>query len=326
MCARCGANLPGAVNDPIAGLAAEQARARKRTRVIYSSIAVIGLTALAAFAVRDRMNKAAVGQRLQWLDAWAEKDKAEVGSLWNCLTQSNVPLDSFATAAQVQAKVEQAADVQPKTFAEHLRVECGPLGERVVAAFATTDAVPTEFQPGFAAYKAALPKFKDGIATFAERLDTLVEGSDLAAKLQAAGEAWHSVEKPTIESVAFERFLQCAVPSIGRLKDAQSLLQTLAEECYKKDASAFMQGVQEKCGGLLLNPALSVSPSATYKASMTKFYEPEQRMLQAWQDCVRKGRKGGRENNLTQFLHAFAEYMEARVQIARAAKAMKDAS
>ena len=326
VCARCGAHLAGAINDPIAAMAAEQARSRKRSRVIYSAAAVIGLAALAVFAVRDRMTKAAVGQKLQWLDSWAEKDKLEVGALWNCLTQSNTPLDSFATAGQVQAKVEQAAGVQPKTFAEHLRLECGPMGERVVSVFATSDPVPAEFQPGFEAFKASLPKLKDGIATFAERLDTLVQGGNLASKLQTAGEAWHASQSPTVESVAFEKFLQCAVPGIAGLADAQALLQTLAEQCYKKDAAAFMQTVQDKCGSLIMKPELSIKPSATYKASMKKFYEPEQRMMKAWEDCVRKGRKGGRDNNLAQFLHAFGQYMEARVQIALAAKAIKDAS
>ena len=225
VCARCGAHLAGAINDPIAAMAAEQARSRKRSRVIYSAAAVIGLAALAVFAVRDRMTKAAVGQKLQWLDSWAEKDKLEVGALWNCLTQSNTPLDSFATAGQVQAKVEQAAGVQPKTFAEHLRLECGPMGERVVSVFATSDPVPAEFQPGFEAFKASLPKLKDGIATFAERLDTLVQGGNLASKLQTAGEAWHASQSPTVESVAFEKHFVEVTP--GQLAPKNCLVVRL---------------------------------------------------------------------------------------------------
>ncbi|MDX2020190.1 MAG: hypothetical protein SF187_08110 [Deltaproteobacteria bacterium] len=326
VCSRCGANLPGGGDDPIASLAADQARARKRSRTIYGAVAVVGLGLLAAFAVKDRMTKAAVGKKLQWLDTWAEQDKAEVGSLLNCLTQSNLPVDAFSTADQVQAKVEQAAGVQPKTFAEHLRVECMPIGDRVTATFAAKTDVPEEFKAGFDAYKGSLPKLKDGIGTFADRLDVLIEGGDMAAKLQAAGDAWHASETPTPESIAFERFLQCAVPGIAQIKDAQGLLQTLATECYKKDAAGFMQTVQDKCGALVTKIDISAKPSATYKASMKKFYEPEQRMMKAWEDCVRRGRKGGRDNNLAQFLHAFGEYVQARVEIARAAKALSDAS
>lgn len=326
VCSRCGANLPGSGEDPVASLAAEQARSRKRTRTIYGFVAVVGLGLLAALAVKDRMTKANVAKKLQWLDAWAEQDKAEVGSLLNCFTQSNIPVDAFATADQVQAKVEQAAGVQPKTFAEHLRVECVPLGERVTSAFAAKTDVPDEFKAGFEAYKASLPKLKDGIATFADRLDVLLEGGDMAAKLQGAGDAWHSSESPTPESIAFERFLQCAVPGIAQLKDAQGLLQALATECYKKDAAAFMQTVQDKCGVLVMKIDISAKPSPTYKTSMKKFYEPEQRMMKAWEDCVRRGRKGGRDNNLSQFLHAFGEYVQARVEIARAAKAISDGS
>jgi hypothetical protein len=325
VCARCGGDLPGNTNDaPLVTLAAEQVRARKRTRAIYGFAAVLGLGLLAGLAVKDRVTKASVSKKLQWFDTWAEHDKAEVGGLLNCLTQSNTPVDAFATAEQVQAKVEQAAGVQPKTFAEHLRVECVPLGERVTRAFASRTGTPDEFRTGFAAYNASLPKLKDGIATFADRLETWLEGSDLAAALQSAGEVWHGNEGPVPESVAFERFMQCAVPGIAQLKDAQSLLQVLANECYKKDAAAFMQTVQDNCGGLLMKIEASARPSATYKTSMKRFYEPEQRMMKAWGDCVRRGRKNGRNENLSQFLHAFGEYVQARVEIARAAKDIND--
>lgn len=321
-CAGCGANLPGGAADDLArALAAEQA-ARRRSRQIYGLVGVVVVGLLAAYAVRDRLQKAAVGEKLAWLDAWAEKDKQEVGALWNCLTQSNTPLESFSNANQVQAKVEAAAMVQPKTFAQHLRVECVPGGERLITSVEALPAAPAEFATAFAAYKAALPKLNDGVATYADRLDTRVAGADLSSRIQTAGGEWHASESPTAESIAFERFLQCAVPGIGKLKDAQGLLEALARECYKKDAVAFWQSVQDKCAVLLMQPDPLAKPSPSYKASVKKFYEPEQRMMSAWEDCARRGVKGGRDNDLAQFLAAFGEYMEARALMGRAAKAL----
>src|SRR4028119_708234 len=211
------------------------------------------------------MHKAAIAGKLQWLDEWAEKDKLEVGGLWNCFTQSDSPLDSFSNANQVQAKVEAAALVQPKTFAEHLRSQCVRHGERAVTEFAQMRGAPPEFSSEFAAYKAALPKLTHGIQAYADRLEQHVGAANLMSRISAAGEEWHSSKSPTPDGIAFEKFLQCAVPGIAHLKNAQGLLEALAQECYKKDAGAFWQHVENKCGGLLTQSDASAKPSATFK-------------------------------------------------------------
>ena len=324
VCAACGANLPGGAPDEAARMLAQQDAARRRSRMIYMGAAVVAAGVLAAFAIRDRIHKSAVADKLAWVEAWVAKDSQEVGGLWNCITQSNTPMEAFSNANQVQAKVEAAAVVQPKTYAQHLRVECVPNGERAVAAFAAMPDPPAELAQAFVAYKNALPALTAGITAYADRLELRLSGGDLETRIQAAGGAWHDSESPNPESIAFERFLQCAVPGIGQLKDAQALLQTLANECYKKDASAFWQTVQSKCGALLTNVDPLAKPSATYKASMKKFYESEQRMMNAWADCARKGKKGGGDGDLGQFLQAFGAYMEARTQVARAAKSLEE--
>lgn len=324
VCAACGAQLPGGAPDDMARMMAEKDASRRRSRMIYIGAAVVAAGVLAAFAVRDRMHKGAIAEKLSWVEAWVAKDTQEVGGLWNCITQSNTPMEAFSNANQVQAKVEAAAMVQPKTFSEHVRVECVPNGERAVAAFAAMPDPPAELASAFTAYKSALPALTSGIAAYADRLDQRLAGADLETRIQSTGSAWHDSESPNAESIAFERFLQCAVPGIAQLKDVQALLQALATECYKKDAAAFWQNVEAKCGALVTNVDPLAKPSSTYKASMKKFYESDQRMMTAWADCARRGKKGGREGDLSPFLQAFGAYMEARSQVARAAKKIED--
>ena len=50
------------------------------------------------------------------------------------------------------------------------------------------------------------------------------------------------------------------------MKDAQQVLEFLADTCYHKDAVAFMNGVRAKCGPILT----SVDTHAKAAASKTK--------------------------------------------------------
>jgi hypothetical protein len=81
-----------------------------------------------------------------------------------------------------------------------------------------------------------------------------------------------------------------------------------------------MDRVRKDCGPLLQTVDAKASPSKTYKLSYKKFYEEEQRQLQAWDSCGRRSRKGKKVEDLGEFLAAVGDYVKARnemVQIAR---------
>jgi hypothetical protein len=100
------------------------------------------------------------------------------------------------------------------------------------------------------------------------------------------GGSWHSETRPTPETIAFDKFLQCAIPDLAKLKDAQALLERLAETCYKKDPVSFMDRIRKDCGALLTSPGAG-APSRNYKLVQKKFYEEDARQLRAWEDCGR---------------------------------------
>ena len=67
-----------------------------------------------------------------------------------------------------------------------------------------------------------------------------------------------------------------------------------------------MTKVRADCGSLVQNVDKDAkpAPSKTFKANAKKFYEEQQRQLQAWECCGKKSRKGKKVLDLEAFLTA----------------------
>jgi hypothetical protein len=325
-CSNCGQPLTGAGGDAqLAQLVASREAAARRKVAIMAvvGVAVVGGVGYKMFA--DSQRKSQAQAKLDWLDGWLALDKREVGGFWNCVTQSNTPVDAFGNANQVQAKIEVAYATQPKTFAEFIKTECVAKAEIAERSFAAMTEVPAEFTAQLAKFRGTVAGLRSGIENYAERLGQRGETKDLASLIQEAGDTWHSSYTPTPEGVAFDKFLTCAVPGLSRMKDAQALLEYLADQCFKRDAGTFMETVRETCSEILAKIDPAAKPSAGYKATMKKFYEEERRMMSAWESCATRGRKGSKDSDLAQFFHAFGEYMQARAEMGKIAQAIRDA-
>jgi hypothetical protein len=121
--------------------------------------------------------------------------------------------------------------------------------------------------------------------------------------------------------VAFEKFMVCAIPDLDKKKDIQAVLEFLADVC-KKDPVPFMTKVRNDCGALVqkVDKDAKPAPSKTFKANTKKFYEEQQRQLQAWEWCGKKSRKGKKVLDLEAFLLATGDYMEARNEVVKTAR------
>src|SRR5262249_47738859 len=125
--------------------------------------------------------------------------------------------------------------------------------------------------------------------------------------------------EPTAESVTFEKFMVCAIPDLDKKEDIQALLEFMADTC-KKDPVSFMTRVRTECGALVQKVNKAAKPSKTFKANAEKFYEEDQRQLQAWEWCGKKSRKGKKVLDLEAFLTAAGDYIEARGEVVKTAR------
>ena len=313
-----GAPPPGM--DEYQRLMAERAGAQKRKRTIFLVVAVAAVAGGAYFYKKDLDKKKSAQLILDAGGRFAERDKADMGQFWNCLMGTEVDVGMFSNADMIQQRVESAYFTQQKTYSEHLTTECVPkLDAARGANSGMVNDVPPALRPPLEKYVAALPKMQEGLETYAEKLKTRGATKDVDQSIQEVGTAFTA--EPTAESVAFEKFLVCAIPDLDKKKDIQEVLQFLADTC-KKDPVAFMTKVRSDCGPLVQNVDKDAkpAPSKSFKANAKKFYEEDQRQLQAWEYCGRKSRKGKKVLDLEAFLLAAGDYMEARAELVKTAR------
>ena len=301
-------------------LIAERAAAQKRKRAVFGVVLVAALGA-GGFWWKQQKDKATAAQTV--LDAagrFAERDKTEMGAFWSCTFGSDIDVGMLASASQIQQKIEGAYFTQQKTFSDHLTTECVPKLERARATLgALVGDMPPDLKPALEKYVGALPRMQTGIEVYAEKIKGRGAVKDVDQSIQEVGGAFST--EATAESVAFEKFLVCAIPDLDKKKDVQGLLEFLAETC-KGNAVEFMTGVREKCGALVQNvdKDAKATPSKTFKANTKKLYEEDQRQLQAWEYCAKRSRKGKKQLDLEDFLTAAGDYMESRAELVQTAR------
>jgi hypothetical protein len=316
--------------DEYARQVAAREAVRKRNRMIVVSIAVMVAVALGFLQWKERNRKAAAQEKLRTFEAWAEIEKRETGSFWNCVMASEVDVGMFTKAEQFQQRIESAYFTQQKTFADYLTTECVPKIERARQAFGGLRDAPAELAGPIEKYREALPKLQSGMEDYAEKIQKRGSVKDADQLIQETGNAWHSTPDPTPEAVAFEKFLYCAVPGLAKMKDSQVLLEFLADQCFKKDPVAFMDKVRADCGNLLnvADKEAKVNPKSipTWKTTHKLFFEEDARQLQAWESCGKRSRKGKKKEDLENFLLAVNDYMAARAGVASAARDIAQAA
>jgi hypothetical protein len=313
-----GAAPPGM--DEYQRLMAERAAAAKRKRNMFGLIAVVvvggGVFLFQKSAAKNKQAQAI----LYAAGRFAERDKTEMGAFWNCAMSSEVDVGMFNSADQIQQRIESAYFTQQKTYSEHLSTECVPKLEGAKSALAAIPDLPDALRPSLDKYLAALPKMQSGLESYAEKLKSRGAVKDVDGAIQEVGGGFTA--DPTAQSVAFEKFLVCAVPDLDKKKDIQALLESLADTC-KKDAVTFMTKVRTDCGPLVtgVDKDAKPSPDKSFKAVSKKFVEEDNsRLLQAWEFCGKRSRKGKKVLDLEDFLLASSDYMEARSELVKTAR------
>jgi len=306
--------------DEYQRLMAERAAAQKRKRTLFGVVAIAIVGAGVFMYQKDAGKKKTAQAILDGGGRFAERDKMDMGQFWNCVMGSEVDVGMFASGEMIQQRIESAYFTQQKTYSEHLTTECIPKLEAARGAMGglTTD-MPAPLRPSLEKYIGALPKMQSGLETYAEKLKTRGSTKDVDQSIQEVGTAFTA--DPTPESVAFEKFMVCAIPDLAKRKDIQDVLQFLAEVC-KKDPVPFMTKVRTDCGPLVqnVNKDAKAQPSKTFKVNAKKFYEEDQRQLQAWEYCGKRSRKGKKQLDLEDFLTATSDYMEARAELVKTAR------
>jgi hypothetical protein len=149
-----------------------------------------------------------------------------------------------------------------------------------------------------------------------------VQEMEIGKKVGTFGAAWHAFEggKPGNDVIAFDRFLHCAVPGVDTMKDGQALVEYLFNQCKNP---AYIARVQDECGKELLADPPG-QPTKSWQSALKKM-QADDRELSAFDDCLRKGRKGKRRDDLADVGKTWFEFTQAGRDIRKIGKeALKD--
>jgi hypothetical protein len=313
-----GAAPPGM--DEYQRLMAERNAAAKKKRVLFILVIVAGVGGVGYFVMQQRKKTDQAQKMLDSAARFVERDKTDMGSFWSCVFGTDTDIGMFKNVDQIQQKVESAYFSQQKDYSDKLTTDCVPKLEGARSSFSGFGAeLPDLLKPPLEKYNAALPKMQAGLESYAEKLKSRAGVKDVDATIQEIGAAFSPELTP--ESVAFEKFLVCAIPDLDKKKDIQAVLEYLADIC-KKDPINFMTKVRSECGPLVQNVDKNAkpAPSKTFKANSKKFLDEDQRQLQAWDWCAKKSRKGKKVLDLEAFLLSSGDYIEARAELVSVAR------
>jgi len=272
---------------------------------------VIGLLAAGgiAFAVVKMMQKQ--GERklhAATMEQFAGIEKDDVGKFWACILGQGVDVASFPDNLALSARITSQFGVDAKNYPNKVREDCTP---KAIDAKHKVEGMSAP-----AAYAEPLKKYGDALKEMATAFDawakiapSQVAEMEIGRKVGTAGAAWHAFaggNKPDPEVVSFDRFLHCAVPTVDTMKDGQALVEFLFNSCKKPE---YVQHMNEECGKELIADPVG-QPTKNWSAAIKKL-AADDRDLSAFDDCMRKGRKGKRRDDLADVGKAWVAWLEA---------------
>jgi hypothetical protein len=250
-------------------------------------------------------------RHVELMEGFARVEKEEVGKFWSCVLGAGVDPNVFPDNLALSARITGQFGMDPKNYPTRVREECTSKAkdarDKVLALSGPSD------------YDAALKKYADALKEIGAQLDawtkvapSQVKDMEIGKALDKAGADYHAFEggKPSNEVANYDRFLHCAVPNVDKMKDGQALVEFLFAECKKPE---YLSTLNEKCGPeLIADPA---GPPTKSFAATHKKLAGDDRELSAFSDCMRKGRKGKRRDDLADVGKAWVAWREAGIEI-----------
>jgi hypothetical protein len=280
---------------------------KKSSKVPYIVGGVIAAGVIGFFAYSASQTRADRERHAAFMESFAKLEKEDVGKFWQCILGPNVDVGMFPDNLALSQKITSQFGVDAKNYPQRVREECTP---KAIDAKHKVEAMQ-----GPDAYKPELTKYATGLQQLAAAFDawSMIAPAQVAEmeqgkKVGTFGAAWHAYAsgKPSNDVLAYDAFYRCAVPGIEKMKDGQAVVEFLFKSCKDEKYVTHLNG---DCGKIILqdNPPQAAKDFQKVIGKMAA----DDRELSAFDDCMRKGRKGKRRDDLADVGKAWVDFMEA---------------
>jgi hypothetical protein len=292
-----------------------QLTGKKGSKVPLIVIGVIAAGGIGFMVVKTMKKHDERKTHAAFMEAFANTEKDEVGKFWTCVLGQGADPAMFPDNLALSARITSQFGTDAKNYPTKVREECTP------KAIDAKHKVEGLAAPGD--YAEPLKKYGEGLKALATAFDdwtkiapAQVADMEVSKKVGNFGAAWHSFEggKPSPEVVGYDRFLHCAAPGVDAMKDGQALVEYLFNQCKNP---AYATRINEECGKLILEEG--GTPSKNLTATVRKL-GGDDRELSAFDDCLRKSRKGKRRDDLADVGKAWVGWLEAGREVRKIGK------
>ncbi|HZS42264.1 MAG TPA: hypothetical protein VFF06_35785 [Polyangia bacterium] len=249
-----------------------------------------------------------------FIQSFADIEKDDVGKFWNCILGKEV--DARQLGPGLGGVITGRFGVDAKNYPTKVREECTP---KAIDAKHKVDALtgPPEYAESVKKYGESLKGLASAFDAWAKIAPSQVADMEIGKKVESDGNAWHMFAggKPGNDVIQYDQFLHCAIPAVDTMKDGQAVVEYLFKECKNP---AYATRINDECGKLLLNE-IPGAPTKNMAATIKKL-AADSRELEAFDDCMRKGRKGKRSNDFGDVAKAYNDWMDAGADVRKIGK------
>jgi len=253
------------------------------------------------------------------MEDFATVERDDLGKkFWSCVLGPNIDAGMFKSNLELSARITSQFGTDAKNYPSRVREECTPKAidaKHKVESIAAT--APSEYAEPMKKYGDALKAIADALDDWTKVAPAQIQDMEISRKLDPAGAAWHGFAggTPDKDVIAFDRFLHCAVPAVDTMKDGQALVEYLFNQCKNP---AYLERLNGECGKELIADPPGL-PSKGMAATIKKLGSDD-RDMSAFDDCMRKGRKGKRRDDLADVGKAWVAWMEAGTEVRKIGK------
>lgn len=281
-------------------------------------VVVLVVAAVAFFAMRASKQHNERKRHAQFLDDFAQVEKKDVAAFWACVLGDKVDPAAFSDNLGFEQRISSEFGIDAKNYPTKVRDECT---SKAVDARHRIEGLqaPDEYRASLQKYSESMKALEAALQGWAKIAPTQVQDMAVAQRLDKAGAAWHGYAggKLDPDATAYDRFLHCGEPDVDKMKDGQALVERLFNDCKKAE---YAKKLNEVCGKELASE-MPAAPTKNWKAAVKKM-GPDDRVISALGDCLKKARKAKRRDDLADVSKAWLSWLDASRAVRATGKEM----
>ncbi len=281
--------------------------------LIIGGVVIAGVIGFFVYRSMQKQNERKL--HAAFMENFADIERNEVGKFWTCILGNNV--DARQIGPGLGGMITGRFGTDAKNYPQKVREECTPKAIDAKHKVEALSPPSSDYGDPVKKYGEALKGLASAFDAWAKVAPAQVADMEVAKRVESNGNAWHMFGggKPGNDVIGYDQFVHCAVPGIDGMKDLQGVVEYIFNQCKNP---AYATRINDECGKMLLNDM----PGAATKgfAGTQKKMAADSRELEAFDDCMRKGRKGKRSSDFGDVAKAYNDWMEAGADVRKIGK------